>query len=56
MEISESTLRTLDGPDELRRCVPEGYEVVYADITKNGIKYSQFDASRPGAALLRVVE
>ena len=56
MEISESTLRTLDGPDELRRCVPECYEVVYADITQNGIKYSQFDASRPGAALLRVVE
>jgi FkbM family methyltransferase len=55
MEISESTLRTLDGPDEIRRCVPACYEVVYADISHNGIKYSQFDASRPGDVLLRVV-
>ena len=55
VEISENTLRTLDGPDELWRCVPECYEVVYADISQNGIKYSQFDASRPGDVLLRVV-
>jgi FkbM family methyltransferase len=55
MEISESTLKTLDGPDELRRCVPECYEVVYVDIIEDDIKYSKFDASRPGDALLRVV-
>ncbi len=55
LEVSESTLRTLDGPDELRRCAPECYEVVYADISQNGIKYSQFDASRPGNVLLRVI-
>lgn len=56
MEISDSTLRTFDDPDELRRCVPECYEVVYADISQAGIHYSQFDASRPGDVLLRIVE
>jgi FkbM family methyltransferase len=55
MEISESTLRTIDGQDGLRRCLPECYEVVYVDIGPRGIKYSLFDASRPGNALLRVV-
>jgi FkbM family methyltransferase len=54
MEISERTLTTLDGPDDLRRCVPDFYEAVYVEFTGKGIEYSQFDASRTGDLLLRV--
>jgi FkbM family methyltransferase len=54
MEISESTLRTLDCPDKLRQCVPDCYEAVYVDFTRKGVEYAQFDASRPGDVLLRV--
>jgi FkbM family methyltransferase len=53
VEISASTLKTLDGPDDLLRCVPDGYEAVYVDLTRKGAKYSKFDARKPGNVLLR---
>lgn len=56
MEISESTLRTLAGPDELLRSVPAGYEAVYVDTRHKNDSYSPFDASKPGDVLLRVVK
>jgi FkbM family methyltransferase len=53
MEVSESTLRTLSGPEKFRRCIPDYYETVYIDSTGNGIRYSRFDATKTGSVLLR---
>jgi FkbM family methyltransferase len=53
MEVSETTLRTLDSPEELRRCLPSCYEAAYVEFTRKGVEYSRFDASRPGDVLLR---
>jgi FkbM family methyltransferase len=56
IEISDSTLRTLNGIDDFRGRIPEGYEAMYVNISRrNVVSYSQFDASRPGDALLRPI-
>lgn len=54
VEISKSTLKTLGGLDDFRRTVPDCYEAVYVDFTRKGVRYSRFDATRPGDVLLRV--
>jgi FkbM family methyltransferase len=53
MEISASTLRTLDGTDGLRTCIPRCYEALYVNLTRKGAEYSRFDGRRPGDVVLR---
>lgn len=52
MEVSESTLKNLDGPEKLQKCIPDCYDAVYADFTRRGVKYTRFDGSRAGGVLL----
>jgi FkbM family methyltransferase len=54
VEISETTLQILQGPEKLRQCLPDCYEAVYVEFTRKGIEYSRFDGSKPGDVLLRV--
>jgi FkbM family methyltransferase len=53
LEMSESTLRTFDGLEGFRRCIPDCYEALYVHFGRRGVTYSRFNASRPGDVLLR---
>jgi FkbM family methyltransferase len=53
LEISASTLKAFSGPEKLRQCIPNCYDAVYVEFTRNGTRYSPFDATRAGDVLLR---
>jgi FkbM family methyltransferase len=54
MEVSETTLHSLNGIDDFARCIPEFYEALYINFASGKPVLSPFDLSRPGDVLIRV--